>query len=232
MLLQWSDPWYACSSWNRRDCMTPCSLKECQPPADTGIVTAPAAMESTSHVLAHGLDLFYTRIAPAASFDGLAAEFPFALLVRFCAVSYAECHTDSTAVTCSVLLRHHVMTSLTTSAVWELTLMSCGALPRSTLIAATAGISPTLQQGLSRRRCHSASPITASELDNQILGLSNVFLTSSDISLSRCWSPAAWRAAPMCCGVWHRDEMCAESGSDSSGTAACKSENGWEAACR
>ncbi len=34
-----------------------------------GIATAPAAMESTSHVLAHGLDLFYTRVAPAASFD-------------------------------------------------------------------------------------------------------------------------------------------------------------------
>ena len=47
-----------------------------------GIVTAPAAMESTTHMLAHGLDLYYTRVAPAASFDGLAADFPFALLVR------------------------------------------------------------------------------------------------------------------------------------------------------
>lgn len=48
----------------------------------TGVVTAPAAMESTSHVLAHGLDTYYTRAAPAASFDGLAGDFPFALLVR------------------------------------------------------------------------------------------------------------------------------------------------------
>jgi ER membrane protein complex subunit 1, C-terminal len=38
-------------------------------------------MESTSHVLAHGLDLYYTRITPAASYDRLAADFPFALLV-------------------------------------------------------------------------------------------------------------------------------------------------------
>lgn len=47
----------------------------------TGIATAPAAMESTSHILAMGLDLFYTRVAPAASFDGVADDFPFALLL-------------------------------------------------------------------------------------------------------------------------------------------------------
>lgn len=32
-------------------------------------------------MLAHGLDVFYTRIAPAASFDGVADDFPFALLL-------------------------------------------------------------------------------------------------------------------------------------------------------
>ena len=47
----------------------------------TGIVTAPAVLESTSHVFAHGLDQFYTRVQPAATFDLLAEDFPYALLV-------------------------------------------------------------------------------------------------------------------------------------------------------
>ena len=46
-----------------------------------GIVTAPAVLESTSHVFAHGLDHFYTRVQPAATFDLLAEDFPYALLV-------------------------------------------------------------------------------------------------------------------------------------------------------
>lgn len=38
-------------------------------------------MESATHMAAHGIDLMYVRLSPAASFDGLAADFPFALLV-------------------------------------------------------------------------------------------------------------------------------------------------------
>lgn len=46
-----------------------------------GVVTAPAVMESATHMVAHGIDVMYIRLSPAASFDGLAADFPFALLV-------------------------------------------------------------------------------------------------------------------------------------------------------
>ena len=38
-------------------------------------------LESTAHVFAHGLDLFYTRVQPSATFDLLADDFPYALLV-------------------------------------------------------------------------------------------------------------------------------------------------------
>ena len=51
------------------------------PRLPTGIVTAPAVLESTSHVFAHGLDQFYTRVQPAATFDLLAEDFPYVLLV-------------------------------------------------------------------------------------------------------------------------------------------------------
>ena len=46
-----------------------------------GVVTAPAELESNVHVLAHGLDLFYARITPSASFDALDDDFNFALLL-------------------------------------------------------------------------------------------------------------------------------------------------------
>lgn len=46
-----------------------------------GVATGPAALESTSLMFAHGLDLFYTRLAPSKTFDELPDDFPFALLV-------------------------------------------------------------------------------------------------------------------------------------------------------
>ncbi len=46
-------------------------------------------MESATHVLAHGVDLMYARLAPAASFDGLATDFPHALLVLLVAAMAA-----------------------------------------------------------------------------------------------------------------------------------------------
>jgi hypothetical protein len=45
------------------------------------ICTSPSGLESTSLVLAYGLDLFYVRVAPAKSFDLLAADFDHALLI-------------------------------------------------------------------------------------------------------------------------------------------------------
>jgi hypothetical protein len=39
------------------------------------IVTSPALLESTSLVLASGLDLFFTRVAPSGSFDVLSEGF-------------------------------------------------------------------------------------------------------------------------------------------------------------
>ena len=45
-----------------------------------GIITAPADLESNIHVFAYGLDMFYARITPSASFDALDDDFNFALL--------------------------------------------------------------------------------------------------------------------------------------------------------
>ena len=45
-----------------------------------GIDTTPAALESASHVLAYGLDLFYTRTAPSQTFDTLGRGFSRVLL--------------------------------------------------------------------------------------------------------------------------------------------------------
>lgn len=39
------------------------------------IVTAPTLLESTSLVLAYGLDLFLTRVAPSGTFDVLSEDF-------------------------------------------------------------------------------------------------------------------------------------------------------------
>lgn len=46
-----------------------------------GIEVAPARLESTSHVLVHGLDLFYTRVAPSKTFDVLKEDFDHRLIV-------------------------------------------------------------------------------------------------------------------------------------------------------
>lgn len=45
------------------------------------IVTAPASLESTTLVLAYGLDLYYNRLAPAMSFDILPSDFKYELLL-------------------------------------------------------------------------------------------------------------------------------------------------------
>lgn len=46
-----------------------------------GIATAPARLESTSHVLVHGLDVFYTRVAPSKTFDVLKEDFEHRLII-------------------------------------------------------------------------------------------------------------------------------------------------------
>lgn len=46
-----------------------------------GADTFPTALESTTLMLAYGMDLFYTRIAPSKSFDMLDDDFSYALLV-------------------------------------------------------------------------------------------------------------------------------------------------------
>ena len=46
-----------------------------------GIKTAPASLESTVLCVAHGLDLFYTRLHPSRSYDMLDEEFSFLLLI-------------------------------------------------------------------------------------------------------------------------------------------------------
>lgn len=44
------------------------------------IEVAPARLESTSHVLIHGLDIFYTRVAPSKTFDLLKEDFDYHLI--------------------------------------------------------------------------------------------------------------------------------------------------------
>ncbi|XP_010541259.1 PREDICTED: ER membrane protein complex subunit 1 [Tarenaya hassleriana] len=46
-----------------------------------GIVTEPAKLESTSHVFAYGMDIFYTRLAPSRTYDSLTDDFSYALLL-------------------------------------------------------------------------------------------------------------------------------------------------------
>lgn len=48
------------------------------------ISSAPAELESTTLVFAHGLDLFYIRMAPAKSFDLLPSDFQYEMLVLLC----------------------------------------------------------------------------------------------------------------------------------------------------
>ena len=45
------------------------------------VVTAPTTLESTSLVLAFGIDLFVSRVAPAKEFDRLNEDFNFVALV-------------------------------------------------------------------------------------------------------------------------------------------------------
>ncbi|KAL1516882.1 hypothetical protein ABEB36_000719 [Hypothenemus hampei] len=47
----------------------------------SGIEVAPARLESTCHVLVHGLDIFYTRVAPSKTFDLLKEDFDYRLIV-------------------------------------------------------------------------------------------------------------------------------------------------------
>jgi hypothetical protein len=46
-----------------------------------GVNTFPTALESTTLMLAFGMDILYTRLAPSKSFDMLEDDFSFALLV-------------------------------------------------------------------------------------------------------------------------------------------------------
>jgi hypothetical protein len=46
-----------------------------------GVAVEAAELESTQLMLAHGLDLFYTRLTPSKSFDMVPDDFPYALLV-------------------------------------------------------------------------------------------------------------------------------------------------------
>lgn len=46
-----------------------------------GIEVAPARLESTTHVLVHGLDIFYTRVAPSKTFDLLKEDFDHLMII-------------------------------------------------------------------------------------------------------------------------------------------------------
>jgi len=46
-----------------------------------GFAVAPARLESTSLMLAFGVDLFFTRVAPAKTFDCLGEDFNYTSLI-------------------------------------------------------------------------------------------------------------------------------------------------------
>ncbi|XP_063985411.1 ER membrane protein complex subunit 1 isoform X2 [Diachasmimorpha longicaudata] len=52
----------------------------------SGIYTSPSGLESTCLIFAHGLDLFYTRVAPSKTFDVLKEDFDYYLIVIVLAV--------------------------------------------------------------------------------------------------------------------------------------------------
>ncbi|XP_021907584.1 ER membrane protein complex subunit 1 isoform X2 [Carica papaya] len=45
------------------------------------IITVPAKLESTTLLFAHGVDLFFTRLAPSRTYDSLTEDFSYALLL-------------------------------------------------------------------------------------------------------------------------------------------------------
>ncbi|XP_008550454.1 ER membrane protein complex subunit 1 [Microplitis demolitor] len=47
----------------------------------SGIYTSPSGLESTCLVFAHGIDLFYTRVAPSKTFDVLKEDFDYYLII-------------------------------------------------------------------------------------------------------------------------------------------------------
>ena len=50
-------------------------------PGLRAIATAPARLESAGHMVATGLDLFYTRVAPSNNFDLLSDDFQYLVLI-------------------------------------------------------------------------------------------------------------------------------------------------------
>eukprot|EP00741_Cyanophora_paradoxa_P006012 tig00000970_g5830.t1 len=72
------------------------------------VATAPATLESSSHVLAWGLDLFYTRHAPAKQFDLLNDDFNKGLLLATC-----------TGVVAATLLAYWVAKAREAAVAWK-----------------------------------------------------------------------------------------------------------------
>jgi hypothetical protein len=52
------------------------------------ITSTPSAVESTSLVLAYGLDIFYVRVCPSKEFDMLSADFNYTLLILIIATLF------------------------------------------------------------------------------------------------------------------------------------------------
>eukprot|EP00899_Mesostigma_viride_P000410 jgi/Mesvir1/1036/Mv17562-RA.3 len=69
------------------------------------VVTAPARLESASHVLAYGLDLFYTRTSPSKSYDLVSDDFNYALLVVTIVLLLVAAYVTSRAAHARILAR-------------------------------------------------------------------------------------------------------------------------------
>lgn len=68
---------------------------------------APAELESTTHLLAWGLDTYYAMLRPAAGFDLLDEDFSFALLT-----------VALGALALAVVVAHHLVKSQKLAAQW------------------------------------------------------------------------------------------------------------------
>lgn len=72
------------------------------------VQSVPTGLESTTHVLAYGVDIFYTKMQPEKAFDSLEEDFAFAFLVLTIA-----------AVLVGAIVMHHMVKRSKISQKWK-----------------------------------------------------------------------------------------------------------------
>lgn len=72
------------------------------------IESVPTGLESSSHILAYGVDIFYTKVQPEKAFDSLEEDFAFAFLVL-----------TIVAMLVGVVVMHHMVKRSKISQKWK-----------------------------------------------------------------------------------------------------------------